>query len=295
MAVSVEGVIKQYRKSVVHAVECPADVKEVENVRAGDDELTVFFGVRRQEPQPVRRFVLPDDTAKLIRPGRNEIDTAVENVVACHPVQQDISSGQDARGQSVGPAQRRQFGFRAKTLRERQYSVRFGIPAFFGEKAQVRIQRNFVPLGLHAQAQAHAHIRLGQRRGQRTPAARFQPADTDVGKRAVDPKCQIAADPVVALEYLVQVFSPLEAEFPGQRIVRRYAGIVQHELQPLAAGLHTFSMICDSVVVHTFDVENFHPFVPDITAEKDTERPATQTLTLLPHGYRRDAPVLQLT
>ena len=36
-------------------------------------------------------------------------------------------------------------------------------------------------------------------------------------------------------------------------------------------------------------------FVPDITAEKDTERPATQTLTLLPHGYRRDAPVLQLT
>ena len=272
-------------------MECPADVKEGENVRAGDDELAVFFGVRRQEPQPVRRFVLPDDTAKLIRPGRNEIDTAVENVVACHPVQQDISSGQDARGQSVGPAQRRQFRFRAKTLRERQYSVRLIIPV--GEKAQVRIQRYFVPLRPHAQA--HAHIRLGQGRRQRTSAARFQPADTDVGKRAVDPKCQIAADPVVALEYLVQVFSPLEAESLRQRIVRRYAGIVQHELQPLAAGLHTFSMICNGVVVHTFDVENFHPFVPDITAEKDTERPATQTLTLLPHGYRRDAPVLQLT
>lgn len=272
-------------------VECPADVKEVENVRAGDDELTVFFGVRRQEPQPVRRFVLPDDTAKLIRPGRNEIDAAVENVVACHPVQQDIRSGQDARGQSVGPAQGRQFRFRAKANGERQYSVRLIIPV--GEKAQVRIQRYFVPLRPHAQA--HAHIRLGQRRGQRTPAARFQPADTDIGKRAVNPKCQIAADSVVALEYLVQVFSPLEAEFPSQRIVRRYAGIVQHELQPLAAGLHTFLIICDGVVVHTFDVENFHPFVPDITAEKDTERPATQTLTLLPHGYRRDVPVLQLT
>lgn len=274
-------------------MECPADVKEVENIRAGDDELAVFFGVRRQESQPVRRFVLPDDPAKLVGFGRNEIDAAVENVVARHPVQQDIGSGQDARGQSVGPAQRRQFRFRAKANGERQYPVRFGIPVPIGEKAQVRIQRYFVPLGLHAQP--HAHIRLGQRRGQRTSAARFQPAYTDVGKRAVDPPGQIVADPVVSLEYLVQVFSPLEAESLRQRIVRRYAGIVQHELQPLAAGLHTFSMICDGIVVHTFDVENFHPFVPDVTAEKDTERPATQTLTLLPHGYRRDVPVLQLT
>lgn len=134
---------------------------------------------------------------------------------------------------------------------ERQYSVRLIIPV--GEKAQVRIQRYFVPLRPHAQA--HAHIRLGQRRGQRTPAARFQPADTDIGKRAVDPKCQIAADPVVALEYLVQVFSPLEAEFPGQRIVRRYAGIAQHELQPLAAGLGASPRSSLDVLVHRFDVE----------------------------------------
>lgn len=68
MAVSVEGVIKQYRKSVIHAVECPADVKEVENVRAGDDELTVFFGVRRQEPpagpslRPAGRYGRADTT-----------------------------------------------------------------------------------------------------------------------------------------------------------------------------------------------------------------------------------------
>lgn len=257
-------------------MECPADVVEGQDVGAGNDELAVLFGMDRKKPQPVRGVILPDDAAKLVRPGRNEIDAAVQNVVACDPVQQDIGSGHDARGQRIGPAQRRQFRIGTQAIRKRQHAVGLGIRVPRDQKAQVRIQRYFVPLGPHAHTHAHAPARFRRRRGQRTSAARFQPADTDVGKRAVDPQRQIAADPVVAFEYLVQVFSPLETESLRQRIVRRHARILQHELQPLAAGLHTFSMICNGVVVHTFDVENFHPFVPDVTAEKDTERPATK-------------------